>query len=170
VNPMPGAAVLVYPVEERYRVLNAQRIRYAVASPDGDYVAAGRGHRAVHQQLVLRAALPLCDGVARLTLRRQAKDGRAIGRQRGRHGVLKDDLLALDVAGIGVQHHGQQDVAGLDLHKPRAAGNEQRFEQVERPRTVAGNYVELENGGLLLPRARDCDRTNPATTPSSVQV
>jgi hypothetical protein len=38
---VPGAAVLVYPVDERYRVLNAQRIRYAVASPDGDYVAAG---------------------------------------------------------------------------------------------------------------------------------
>jgi protocatechuate 3,4-dioxygenase beta subunit len=40
-EPVPGAAVLVYPVDERYRGLNARRIRYAVASPDGDYVAAG---------------------------------------------------------------------------------------------------------------------------------
>jgi hypothetical protein len=40
-EPMPGAAVLVYPIDERYRVLNARRIRYAVASSDGDYVAAG---------------------------------------------------------------------------------------------------------------------------------
>jgi hypothetical protein len=36
-----GAAVLVYPVDERYRVLNARRIRFAVSSPDGDYVATG---------------------------------------------------------------------------------------------------------------------------------
>ena len=40
-EPVPGAAVLVYPVDERYRGLNARRIRYAVSSPDGDYVAAG---------------------------------------------------------------------------------------------------------------------------------
>lgn len=40
-EPVPGAAVLVYPVDERYRGLNARRIRYAVTSPDGDYVAAG---------------------------------------------------------------------------------------------------------------------------------
>jgi hypothetical protein len=40
-EPLPGAGVLVYPAEERYRTLNAQRIRYAVAAPDGNYVAAG---------------------------------------------------------------------------------------------------------------------------------
>ena len=40
-EPVPGAAVLVYPVDERYRGLNARRMRYAATSPDGDYVAAG---------------------------------------------------------------------------------------------------------------------------------
>jgi protocatechuate 3,4-dioxygenase beta subunit len=40
-EPLPGAAVLVYPADERYRGLNAQRIRYAVAAPDGHYVASG---------------------------------------------------------------------------------------------------------------------------------
>ena len=40
-EPVSGAAVLVYPVDERYRTLNAQRLRYAVSSPDGDYVAQG---------------------------------------------------------------------------------------------------------------------------------
>ena len=40
-EPASGAAVLVYPVDERYRTLNAQRLRYAVSSPDGDYVAQG---------------------------------------------------------------------------------------------------------------------------------
>lgn len=40
-EPVSGAAVLVYPVDERYRTLNAQRFRYAVSSADGDYVAQG---------------------------------------------------------------------------------------------------------------------------------
>jgi protocatechuate 3,4-dioxygenase beta subunit len=38
---VPGAAVLVYPVDERYRGLNAKRIHYAPSSPDGDYIATG---------------------------------------------------------------------------------------------------------------------------------
>jgi hypothetical protein len=40
-EPVPGAAVLVYPVDERYRGLSAQRIRYEVGSPDGDYTVTG---------------------------------------------------------------------------------------------------------------------------------
>jgi hypothetical protein len=40
---VPGAAVVVYPVDERYRGLNAKRIRYAASSPDGDYIATGLG-------------------------------------------------------------------------------------------------------------------------------
>jgi hypothetical protein len=40
-GPVPGAAVLVYPIDERYRGLSAQRIRYVVSSPFGDYTATG---------------------------------------------------------------------------------------------------------------------------------
>lgn len=40
-GPVPGAAVLVYPIDERYRGLSAQRIRYVVSAPFGDYTATG---------------------------------------------------------------------------------------------------------------------------------
>jgi protocatechuate 3,4-dioxygenase beta subunit len=40
-EPVPGAAVLVYPADERYRSLNAASLRYALTSPEGDYVATG---------------------------------------------------------------------------------------------------------------------------------
>jgi protocatechuate 3,4-dioxygenase beta subunit len=38
-EPVPGAGVLVYPLDERYRGVHASRMRYAVSSSDGDYVA-----------------------------------------------------------------------------------------------------------------------------------
>jgi protocatechuate 3,4-dioxygenase beta subunit len=40
-EPVPGAAVLVYPVDERFRGLYAAGMRYSLTSPEGDYVAAG---------------------------------------------------------------------------------------------------------------------------------
>jgi protocatechuate 3,4-dioxygenase beta subunit len=40
-GPVPGAAVLVYPIDERYRGLSPQHIRYVVSSPFGDYTATG---------------------------------------------------------------------------------------------------------------------------------
>jgi hypothetical protein len=40
-GPVPGAAVLVYPLDARYRGLSPQRIRYVVSSPFGDYTATG---------------------------------------------------------------------------------------------------------------------------------
>lgn len=40
-DPVPGAGVLVYPVDERNRIPNARRLRFAASSPDGDYVAVG---------------------------------------------------------------------------------------------------------------------------------
>ena len=36
-----GAAVLAYPIDERYRGLSAPRIRYVVSSPFGDYTVTG---------------------------------------------------------------------------------------------------------------------------------
>jgi hypothetical protein len=38
---VPGAAVLVYPIDERCRGLSAQRIRYVLNSPFSDYTATG---------------------------------------------------------------------------------------------------------------------------------
>ena len=63
---------------------------------------------------------------------------------------MKDDLLASDVAHVGMQHHRYQDVARLNLHEPRATGCEQSLEQVEPAPTVLGQQVELEDGGLAL--------------------
>jgi hypothetical protein len=40
-GPVPGAAVLIYSIDERYRGPSAQRIRYVVSSPFGDYTATG---------------------------------------------------------------------------------------------------------------------------------
>jgi hypothetical protein len=40
-GPVPWAAVLVYPIHERYRGLTAQRSRYVVSSPFGDYTVTG---------------------------------------------------------------------------------------------------------------------------------
>jgi hypothetical protein len=75
----PGAAVLVYPIDERYRGLSAQRIRYVVSSPFGDYTAMGLrpgAYRVVHR---LRHGTP-----ARLVERHfRERPGAAAGLVRG---------------------------------------------------------------------------------------
>src|SRR5207237_4382678 len=94
------------------------RVRHVVVKHE----AAGRHGLAIELQQALGAALAMSDSAAGLLIRRHVMDDRTMRRQRSPNCVVKDDLLAPDVSGVGMQHDGQQNVAGLNFHKARTAG------------------------------------------------
>lgn len=53
---------------------------------------------------------------------------------------------------VGVQHHEEQRVVGLNLHELRIAGGQQRFEESESLRPMLRQDIELEQRWLVLPR------------------